>query len=72
GEDSIEKYRDNLQKSLDETRQYIRGLEQKLNNSQFKHNAPKEVVKDTQQRCEDAKQRAQTLSEQLTQLGEAE
>jgi valyl-tRNA synthetase len=72
GEDSIEKYRDNLQKSLDETRQYIRGLEQKLNNSEFKHNAPKEVVKDTQQRCEDAKQRAQTLSEQLTQLGEAE
>ena len=72
GEDSIQKYRDNLQKSLDETREYIRGLEQQLNNSEFKHNAPKEVVKDTQQRCEDARQRAQTQSEQLTQLGEVE
>lgn len=67
-EATIDKYRSNLQASLDETNRYIESLNTKLQNHGFKHNAPKEVVEDTKQRLEDAQKRSQTLSEQLEQL----
>lgn len=70
GEHTVEQYKDNLQRSLEETRRYIETLDSKLQNRGFKHNAPKDVIKDTKNRKEDAQTRAQTLSEQLERLEE--
>lgn len=68
-EQTVEQYQGQLQQSLEETNRYIHSLQAKLDNHGFTHNAPKEVVKDTKQRLEDAQKRSQTLSEQLEQLG---
>lgn len=67
-EATVEQYRDNLQKSLEETSRYIERLDTKLHDHGFTRNAPKDVVKDTKQRKKDAQERAQTLSQQLEQL----
>lgn len=67
-EPTVRHYRGNLEQSLEETENYIAGLKAKLDNKDFKHKAPKHIVKDTQQRLEDAQKRAQTLREQLKNL----
>ena len=67
-EDTLNQYRQQLREELQQLQDYIDRQNAKLANTGFKRNAPKEVVKDTKQRLQDAQARSQTLSEQIENL----
>lgn len=67
-EDTVGRYRQTLQETLQETGGHIKSMEAKLANKAYTHNAPKEVVKETRERLKAAQNRAQTLSRQLERL----
>lgn len=64
----FEKERERLKKELEEVGRYAESLTRKLDNKQFVENAPKDVVEAERERLEEAKVRAEHLSEELASL----
>ncbi|PIR77145.1 MAG: valine--tRNA ligase, partial [Candidatus Magasanikbacteria bacterium CG10_big_fil_rev_8_21_14_0_10_38_6] len=68
GSVDAEKEQERLQKELDHVTPFITMLEKKLSNKGFVDNAPEDVVAQEQAKLEEAKQKAEKLQQQLTQL----
>ncbi len=60
-----------LQKELDYTKGFLKSVEGKLNNERFVNNAPDQVVKNEQNKMEDAKAKIEILTEKINALANA-
>jgi valyl-tRNA synthetase len=64
----VQKEKARLQKELDEARAYIQSLETKLENREFVGKAPAQVVEGMKSKLAEAREKAKTIEDQLSQL----
>lgn len=65
----VEAEKEKIQKELDYTKGFMKGVEKKLSNERFVSNAPESVVAIEKKKMDDAKARIAVLEDQLANLG---